>query len=60
MTNPTDWPKRLRAAQRRYTQARQAMHDTVIQAIADGQTEAGVARILGVDRMTIRAWQGKR
>jgi DNA-binding protein Fis len=36
------------------------MHDLVLEAIADGQTEAGVARMLGVDRMTIRKWLGKR
>lgn len=34
--------------------------EVAIEAIADGATEAGIARTLGVDRMTIRKWLGKR
>jgi DNA invertase Pin-like site-specific DNA recombinase len=60
MTDQTDWPKRFARAKRRYTEARQHMHDLVLEAIADGQTEAGIARMLGVDRMTVRSWLGKR
>jgi hypothetical protein len=31
-----------------------------VEAIADGQTEVAVAELLGVDRMTVRKWVGKR
>lgn len=34
--------------------------EVAIEAIADGATEAGIARSLGLDRMTIRKWLGKR
>jgi DNA invertase Pin-like site-specific DNA recombinase len=60
MTDQTDWPKRLTRAGRRYADARKQIRELALQAIADGQTEAGVARALGVDRMTVRKWQGKR
>jgi DNA-binding CsgD family transcriptional regulator len=31
-----------------------------LDAIGSGATESEVARLLGVDRMTVRKWQGKR
>jgi len=62
-----DWPKRLAAAAERLSRARaedaatfQQIRQLAIDAIEAGQTEAGVARALGVDRMTVREWQGKR
>jgi hypothetical protein len=67
MTAQDDWPKRLaKAAQRlaaaraEETAARQHVRELAIAAIAAGQTEAGVARALGVNRMAVREWLGKR
>lgn len=34
--------------------------EIALDAISSGATEAEVARILGVDRMTVRKWLGKR
>jgi DNA invertase Pin-like site-specific DNA recombinase len=31
-----------------------------LDALSSGATESEVARLLGVDRMTVRKWQGKR
>ena len=31
-----------------------------LRALAEGEPEAAVARALGVDRMTVRKWAGKR
>lgn len=34
--------------------------EVALEELAKGATEAGVARDLGIDRMTIRKWAGKR
>jgi hypothetical protein len=67
MSTPDDWPKRLARAAARLsraraeeTTARENVRELALAAIAAGQTEAGVARALGVDRMAVREWQGKR
>lgn len=41
-------------------QARDVLCGAVRAAVRDGMTEAEAARVAGVDRMTIRAWLGKR
>ncbi len=33
---------------------------TALEALSSGGTEGEVARLLGVDRMTVRKWLGKR
>jgi hypothetical protein len=67
MTAETDWHqrlvkagKRLAAARAEETAARKEARELAIAAIADGQPEARIARDLGVDRMAIREWLGKR
>ena len=67
MTTENDWPERLAAAAQRLAAARAENADAIEEArelaraaIAAGQTEAGVARALGVDRMAVREWLGKR
>jgi hypothetical protein len=39
--------------------ARDALRPLVARAVARGTTEAEVARLAGVDRMTVREWAGK-
>jgi hypothetical protein len=48
--------RRVRAGRRALIEARQI----AVMAIEDGASEASAARDLGVDRMTIRKWRGKR
>jgi hypothetical protein len=48
--------QRVQAGRRALVEARHI----AVMAIKDGATEAGVARGLGVDRMTVRKWCGKR
>ncbi|ORW32766.1 hypothetical protein AWB91_09780 [Mycobacterium paraense] len=67
MTAETDWRqrlvkagKRLEAARAEEAAARKEARELTIAAVADGQSEAGVARDLGVDRMAVREWLGKR
>jgi hypothetical protein len=57
----------LRAAGRRLRNTRKAADDAyeaarlvALAGIADGVPQAVAARELGVDRMTIRKWMGKR
>jgi len=50
----------LAAARAEEAAAREQARELAIAAIAAGQTEAGVARALGVDRMAVRNWLGKR
>lgn len=38
----------------------QRAHETIPLVIAAGHSEREIARMLGVDRMTVRSWQGKR
>ncbi|RRJ85920.1 hypothetical protein EG850_11075 [Gulosibacter macacae] len=49
--------RRARAALAKATEEAQA---AALQALAEGHAEAAVARDLGVDRMTVRKWAGKR
>jgi hypothetical protein len=67
VTAEPDWPERLASAGRRLAAARaeeaaarEQARELAIAAIVAGQTEAGVARALGVDRMAVRNWLGKR
>lgn len=62
-----DWPERLAkagrqlaAARAREAAAREQARELAIAAVAAGQSEAGVARTLGVDRMAVRKWLGKK
>jgi|688.fasta_scaffold03440_36 hypothetical protein len=53
--------KRWHAAQIREAQLREEVRAAVVLGCDDGSlTEAGAARITGVDRMTVRSWRGKR
>jgi hypothetical protein len=63
----TEWPALLQTAGDKLSVARAAAESALIEAhaiavgaIADGQAESTIARLLGVDRMTIRKWAGKR
>lgn len=57
----------LERAGKRLTRARKAERDAyaaaetaALEAITDGVPEAVIANTLGVDRMTVRKWAGKR
>lgn len=50
----------LRSARRKATEAYEAARKVALAALDAGETEAAVARKLGVDRMTVRKWGGKR
>lgn len=50
----------LMAARKAAAEAMDAAKRVGLEALADGVTEADVARSLGVDRMTVRNWAGKR
>jgi len=53
--------KRWHAAQIREAALREEARAAIVLACDDGSfSEAEAARIVGVDRMTIRAWRGKR
>jgi hypothetical protein len=41
-------------------EAMAAARQVAVMAAADGEAEASIARKLGVDRMTVRKWLGKR
>jgi hypothetical protein len=67
VTTEPDWQERLATAGRRLAAARTKeaaamtqVRETAIAAYAAGETEAGIARALGVDRMAVREWLGKR
>lgn len=49
--------QRVRAA---LAQALEQAEAEGLRALAEGRPEAAVARALGVDRMTVRKWAGKR
>lgn len=51
---------RLRRARAALAKAIEEAEAEGLQALADGIPEAAVARTLGVDRMTVRKWAGKR
>lgn len=52
--------RRLKAARRAEQKAYHDAQVAALGALADGATEVSVAQTLGVDRMTVRKWQGKR
>lgn len=51
---------RYRKAAERLTNDRNALRAVVLAAIAAGMSEAEAAKVTGLSRMTIRAWQGKK
>lgn len=52
--------RKLRSAREAADDALEAARLVVLAEIANGVTESEAARTLGVDRMTIRKWVGKR
>lgn len=51
---------KLRRARASLSTALEKAEAVGLAALADGKPEAAVARALGVDRMTVRKWAGKR
>jgi len=51
---------RLRRARASLAKATEEAREAGLQALAEGERETVVARALGVDRMTVRKWAGKR
>jgi len=51
---------RLRRARAALAKAIEEAEAEGQRALAEGEPEAAVARALGVDRMTVRKWAGKR
>jgi DNA-binding CsgD family transcriptional regulator len=51
---------RLEKARSNLASLMEVARTIALDAIGSGATEAEVARLLGVDRMTVRKWQGKR
>lgn len=47
-------------AKRAFDEATEILRAAVMRAIEDGRSESEIARDAGVDRMTVRKWQGKR
>lgn len=52
--------RKLRSARKAEQAALETAKVAALQAIEEGQTEVAVAATLGVDRMTVRKWAGKR
>ena len=52
--------RRLRSARNAEKKAMEDARVAALAAIEDGVSEASVAKVLGVDRMTVRKWVGKR
>jgi hypothetical protein len=52
--------RKLRLARRAQSEAMEAARLAALDAIERGFTEVEVATTLGVDRMTVRKWGGKR
>jgi len=50
----------LRRARAALAKATEQAEQAALEALAEGATESAVARTLGVDRMTVRKWAGKR
>jgi hypothetical protein len=59
-TTPADIGTRLRAARTEVERAMAAARQIAILATEDGAAEATTAREIGVDRMALRSWRGKR
>lgn len=57
MERAGDRLRRARAAVEKATEEARLM---ALEALAAGAAESAVARTLGVDRMTVRKWAGKR
>lgn len=51
---------RLRRARAELAKSIEEAERAGLQALAEGESESAVARTLGVDRMTVRKWAGKR
>jgi hypothetical protein len=51
--------RRLRAARRHLDNAMETCRLSALTAIETGATEVDVAAVLGVNRTTVRRWQGK-
>ncbi|MGI5127470.1 sigma factor-like helix-turn-helix DNA-binding protein [Pseudonocardia sp. CA-107938] len=51
--------KRLQRARSRLEEVKQEARTAVVAAAEDGMSESELARLLAVDRMTIRSWLGK-
>lgn len=51
---------RLRRARAALSKAIEEAEAEAIRALSEGTSESAVARTLGVDRMTVRKWAGKR
>lgn len=67
VTETNDWPGTLTRVRNRLQRARsretRALADARIfaaQAMADGMSERETAELLGINRMSLRAWLGKR
>jgi transposase len=52
--------RKLRSARKSAQDALVAAQAAALVALAEGATEVEVAKSLGVDRMTVRKWAGKR
>lgn len=52
--------RKLRSARKAQKDAMEAARLAALEALAQGYTEVQVADTLGVDRMTVRKWNGKR
>lgn len=57
---PEDVGSELRAARLAEADALTRARQIAVMAVEDGASEAGTARALGVDRMAVRGWLGKR
>ncbi|PJE22361.1 MAG: hypothetical protein CK431_17015 [Mycobacterium sp.] len=57
---PADAGRTLARARARATAALAAARQVAVMAVADGASEAETARDVGVDRMALRRWLGKR
>lgn len=51
---------RLSKARTKVDELMENAREIALDVLASGGTEAEVARLLGVDRMTVRKWAGKR
>ena len=51
---------KLRRARGAVAAAIEEAERVALAALAEGETEVAVARALGLDRMTVRKWAGKR
>jgi Homeodomain-like domain len=55
----TESARRLRAARRHMDNAMESCRLSALAALETGATEVDVAAVLGVNRTTVRRWQGK-